>query len=142
MIEKVINGSIQFKPEFIPLDMINQARNKETRILFDINALASSSRVHVRSYLLPPSEDCQDVDMSYIKNMRAIDDIIDLENNPEIEKACFKDLIRQLLRIDPNERIGLRAALEHPFFDSSYDREYDFLFDKVEKTFEGQKNNN
>lgn len=124
----------------MPLDMVAQCRNKEVKPLFDTNALASSSRVHVRSYILVPKEESREIDMSYIKSMSNIDDLIDQQNNPEIERESFKDLIKNLLRIDPNERITLDKALKHHFFDEVYNKEYEFLFDRVESTFQGLTN--
>ena len=68
--------------------------------------------------------------------MKTLDKIIDDQNNPDEEKQAFKDLIHGLLRIDPNERLSLDQAFHHNFFSRRFEQEYDFLFERVDKTFD------
>ena len=60
---------------------------------------------------------------------------IDLEGNPRIERQQFKDLIKRLLCVDPDQRISLEQALQHNFFDPVFEEEYEFIFEKISKYF-------
>lgn len=58
-----------------------------------------------------------------------------MEGNPKVERNQFKDLIRKLLCIDPDHRITLDKALQHNFFDTVFEEEYEFIFEKISKYF-------
>jgi serine/threonine protein kinase len=57
-----------------------------------------------------------------------------------VERRQFKELIKQLLAIDPNKRISLADALKHPFFDDFYEEDHAYVFEKIAKYFQRREN--
>lgn len=137
MIEKVLG-------EAIPADMVIQSKNREVRPLFDVD------HIHNPEKRVPgsPQGSClvnaagvEGIDLAYIKNMQTLGEIIDVQENQEVERNLFKDLIAKLLKINPKHRISLADAIQHPFFDPMFEQEYQFLFDRVQRTFDNPVQN-
>ena len=63
-------------------------------------------------------------------------DIIDLQEDPLVERREFKDLMKKILCLDPDSRISLDEALSHNFFDSVFEEDYEYMFEKISKHFQ------
>ena len=72
------------------------------------------------------------------------DDIIGMpwEKTCPNASPCALDLLSQLLRFDPDERISAATALKHPFFKEYHeyvDEDYPDIEEKFDQSFEDHK---
>jgi serine/threonine protein kinase len=67
-------------------------------------------------------------------------ELVDMYPYLKVERRQFKDLMKQLLALDPAKRISLGDALKHQFFDEFYEEEHAYIFEKISKYFQRREN--